>query len=62
MAILDAEPHQAWIRAYDRYEAAQRRFDAASAQNIPDLVEYLRGELAAASAQYNAVIRELRGR
>jgi hypothetical protein len=59
MAILDAGPFQDWIRAFDGYERAQRRYDAAGRTGNQALVDYLRPELEAASRDLNTAIKIL---
>jgi len=45
MAILDAGPYQEWTRAFDRYDRAKRRSDAAGQMGIAALNDYLRADL-----------------
>lgn len=59
MAILDAGPFQDWIRAFDRHERAQKRYDAASRTGNEALINYLRPELDEAGRELNAATRAL---
>lgn len=59
MAILDAGAYQAWIAAFDNWDRAQRRFDAAGRLGNGALTDYLRGNLERASRDYNAAIKAL---
>lgn len=59
MAILDAGPFQDWIRAFDRNERAQKRYDAAGRTGNEALIKYLRPELDEAGRDLNAATRAL---
>lgn len=59
MAILDAGPFQDWIRAFDRHERAQKRYDAAGRIWNEALINYLRPELDEAGRELNAATRAL---
>lgn len=60
MAILDAGVYQDWIRAFDRWEQAQRRYDAGAAFGNSALTEYLRGSLETARQEYSAAIKAIK--
>ena len=60
MAIVDVGLYQAWIRAFDNWERAQRRHDAAAALGNSALTEYLRGSLEAARQEYQVAIRAIK--
>ena len=60
MVILDAGPYQEWIRAFDNWDRAKRRFEAAGAQGNSALTDYLRGSLETARQEYNAAIKALK--
>lgn len=59
MAILDSGPFQDWIRAFDRHERAQKRYDAAGRIRNEALINYLRPELDEAGRELNAATRAL---
>lgn len=59
MAILDAGPFQDWIRAFDRQERAQKRYDAAGQTGNEALINYLRPELDEAGRELNAATKAL---
>ncbi len=59
MAILDAGPFQDWIRAFDRHERAQKRYDAAGRTGNEALIKYLRPESDEAGRDLNAATRAL---
>ncbi len=59
MAILDAGTYQGWIKAFDNYDQAQRRLDAAGSTGNRESIGYLRGNLEKASREYNAAIKAL---
>jgi hypothetical protein len=60
MAILDAGVYQDWIRAFDHWEQAERRYNAAAAFGNNALTEYLRRSLEAARQEYNAAIKAIK--
>ena len=60
MAILDSEPFQTWITAFDRWEQAERRCEAAAKIGHQPLVEYLRMQREQAAYDYNNAIRALK--
>ena len=60
MAILDAGIYQAWIRAFDSWEQAQRRYDAAPAVGDRALTDYLRASLHSAAQEYQAAVRAIK--
>lgn len=49
MAIVDVGVYQDWIRAFDRWEQAQRRYDKAPVVGDPGLVNYLHASLQSAA-------------
>lgn len=57
MAILDAGPYQAWIKAFDEHERAERRFEAASRLGNQALIAYLRAQREEAAQTLHAAIR-----
>jgi len=59
MAMLDASPFQEWVRAFDGYERAKRRWDAAGATGNRALIDYLRPELEGASRDLDVAIKTL---
>ncbi len=62
MAMLDASPFQEWVRAFDEYERAKRRWDAAGATGNQALIDHLRPELDEASRDLDAAIKTLNKR
>ncbi len=60
MAVMDAGLYQAWIRAFDNWDRAQRRFGAAGAINDAALTNYLRGDWETARREYNDAIKAVR--
>lgn len=59
MAILDASIYQAWIRAFDNFEQAQRRYDKAPAVGDPGLTAYMRASFQSAAQEYQAACRAI---
>jgi len=62
MALLDAGPYQDWIRAFDNWERAKSRFDAAGRTGNQALIEYLRPHVDRAQRELNAALKTLNGR
>lgn len=59
MAILDAAPVQDWIRAFDNWDRAQRRLNAAQPTLNQTLIEYLKADVENARLQLNAALKAL---
>ena len=59
MAIIDADPVQDWTRAFDTWDRAQRRYDAAAAMGHKQLIAQLGVELEKARRDYNAALTAL---
>ena len=59
MAIPDAGIYQDWIRAFDRWEQAQRRYDKAPAVGDRALMDYLHASLQSAAQEYQAACRAI---
>jgi hypothetical protein len=57
MAIHDAGMYEDWIRAFDKFERAQRRYDAAPVVGDRGLVDYLRASFQSAAQEYQAACR-----
>jgi hypothetical protein len=60
MAMVDVGEFQEWIRAYDNWERAQRRYDALSAFDNGPFTEFLRESLETARKNYNAAIKDMK--
>ena len=60
MAILDASPFQTWMTAFDNWDRAQRRYNAAGQLGNQELVAYLRPLLDQAERAYHAAVRGLK--
>ena len=60
MAILDAGPYQEWTAAFDDWERAKRRYDAAHALQNSGLTEHLRQRLEEAQRKYHAGIKAIK--
>jgi signal-transduction protein with cAMP-binding, CBS, and nucleotidyltransferase domain len=59
MAIVDAGIYQDWIRAFDNWERAQRRYDAAPVVGDRALMNYLHASLQSAAREYQAACRAI---
>ena len=60
VAMMDAGLFQGWIAAFDRYESAKRRYDAAGQIGHGALSDYLRGRVEDASRELNAATKALK--
>ena len=59
MEIIDTGPYQAWVQAFDRYERAERRYNAAANLNHAGLMQHLAAERESARMSLNAAISNL---
>lgn len=57
--IMDVGLQQNWVSAFDNWERAQKRFDAAGQIGNAALINYLRDHVDTAARAYNAATKAI---
>jgi len=56
---MDVGPIQDWIRAFDAYDRAERRYEAAALTGNKELIAYVASDLESARRALNTTLRTL---